>query len=663
MTTHRSTRFRAALVAAVVTATALTSLQSAPASSGASTVDPFADRTTVLFSSPHVPSGCYRIPAIVQAVDGSLLAFAERRLHTCADKSDMEVVLRRLPAGATEWLPAQTVVRGEDDDADAPATRGNPGPVVYRRMPGAPESSAPDGRILLLGTHNPVNPETPGSNHRTAPRTPYVVHSDDNGATWSPPRNLYEELDDPTWGHMQTAPVHAVQLTRGEHAGRIVAGVNYITAGQHFGLMLAYTDDGGDTWHKGAMVEYAPSQQQNLGELSLVELVNGDILVWARQNHNAGTPEEQADPYVRPHRSIAISRDGGETYHREYTNVPGFEAPPIQSSALRVRATDEGDGYNQIISMAPSVNVEPRIRPTIRSSFDEGLTWQSVDTPLESTDEGVQVYGTNDRDVSVEECACWGGYSDMVALPGGGLGLLYERGTTDYRSEIAFVRLTARDLNTPSTTPDVPGRSALVFDGVTTTAGRYGQALAFDGDRSRVQLPYRTTPVLGSDDFTVSSWFRSDDTSRDQALFWAYGMDGAPQVWLRAEPGQDRIRGMVTTASSSASVASDGAHADGGWHHVALRRQGDTVTLHVDGVAVASASGAAGAVSGDDPTPIYLGQRLDGANRLHGALDEFRVYDRALTDSELTRLRTRNAHGIPGLTAHLPMNAVIPPGA
>jgi sialidase-1 len=80
----------------------------------------------------------------------------------------------------------------------------------------------------------------------------------------------------------------------------------------------------------------------------------------------------------------------------------------------------------------------------------------------------------------------------------------------------------------------------------------------------------------------------------------------------------------------------------------------------VDGAQVGSASGAAGPVSGGDATPIYLGQRLDGANRFHGAMDEFRVYDRALTGAELTRLRTDNADDIPGLNVHLPMNTIHP---
>ncbi|TMR15302.1 laminin G [Nonomuraea turkmeniaca] len=661
MIVHRKPKYRAVLIAfGVSMAAALTPVQAAAADLAAATVDPFESKTTVLFSSPNVPSGCYRIPSIVRAVDGSLLAFAEHRFHTCADKSNIETVVRRLPPGASEWQPEQTVVRGEPGDPVAPATRGNPGPVVYRQLPGAPAVDAPDGRIVLLGTHNPVDPTKPGTNHRTAPRTPYVLHSDDNGLTWAAPRPL-PELDDPSWSHYATGPVHAIQLTRGAHAGRLIAGVNY-NSGEGAGAMLVYSDDAGVTWHRGANAFYGIDRQLIPQELSLVELVNGDIMVWARQNWTGGTPEEEADPNVRPHRAVAISKDGGATYHSDFTLRPGFEAPHIQSSSLRLVATDEGDAYNRILTMAPSVNTEPRIRPTIRSSFDEGLSWQSVDTPLDSTDEGVQVYGTNDRSATVEECACYGGYADMVKLPGGDVGLLYERGATDYRSEIAFVRLDDRDLHTPSTTPDVPGGSALVFDGVTTTAGRYGRAFSFDGERGRAQLPFRTTPVLGAGDFTVSTWIKYGDTSKDQALVWAYGLNGEPAVQLSAEPGDNRIRGTVTTATGSAGVTSEGAYADGAWHHVVLRRQADTVALFVDGAQVSAASGAAGSVSGDDPTPIYLGQRLDGADRFHGSMDEFRVYDRALSNTEMSWLRTTNTNRIRGLTAHLPMNALVPAG-
>ncbi len=663
---RRILRPAAVLVTALVAVATLIPTRTPPADAAATTTDPFRDRTTVVFDDPNVPTGCHRIPAIVRAADGSLLAFAEHRLDSCQDKSDIETVVRRLPAGATEWLPEQTVVRGENDDPQAPATRGNAAPVVYRKLPGAPRTDVPDGRVVLLGTHNPLDPDVPN-----APRTPYLVHSDDHGATWSQPRFL-PELDDPSWGHYATGPVHAIQLTRGEHAGRLVVGVNYVPAGVR-GAMLVYSDDGGVTWQRGARAEYPLADQLVPQEMSLVEKTNGDLYVWARQNWTGGTDEEEADPNVRPHRAFAVSKDAGESYAGDFTLLRGFEAPPVQSAVLRLRATDEGDDYNRIVSSVASVNTDPRSRMTLRSSFDEGLSWQTVDTPARSTDEGVQVWGTNDRSVSVEDCHCFGGYSDLVELTDGRIGLLYERtrsgcwsirtcaGTTDYRAEIAFVVLDDRDLHTPATTPDISGRRALVFDGVSTTRGVAGRALAFDGQQGRVQLPYRNTPVLGSGDFTVSTWIRYGDTTRNQSIFWAYGTDGKPQVALSAEPGSDRLVGTVATGTGSTVVTSGSAYADDRWHHVALRRQGGTVELFVDGARLATAAGDAGTINGDDPTPIYLGQRLDGGDRYHGSLDEFRIYDRALSPAELAGLHRASTGGTRGLTVRLAMDAIIPP--
>ncbi len=556
----RAGRAAAVLVAALAAVAALIPAQTPAADAAGTTVDPFKAKTTAVFVDPNVPTGCHRIPAIIRAADGSLLAFAEHRLRTCQDKSDIAMVVRRLLPGASDWLPEETIVRGVDGDPQLPATWGNTAPVVYRQLPGAPRTEVPDGRIVLLGTHNPVDPTTPGESQGGAPRTPFLVFSDDHGATWSEPRML-PELDDPSWGHYATGPVHAIQLTRGEHAGRLVAGVNYVPAGVR-GAMLVYSDDGGVTWQRGARAEYPLAEHLVPQEMSLVEKAGGDIFVWARQNWSGGTDEEEADPNLRPHRAFAVSKDGGASYEDDFTLLRGFEAPPVQSATLRLRATDEGDRYNRILTSVASVNTDPRSRMTIRSSFDEGLSWQTVDTPARSTDEGVQVWGTNDRSVSVEDCHCFGGYSDLVELTDGKVGLLYERtksgcwsnrtcaGTTDYRAEIAFVVLDDRDLHTPATTPDIAGRSALVFDGVRTTHGVSGRGLAFDGEQGRVQLPYRTTPVLGSGDFTVSTWIRYDDDSRDQAIFWAYGQDGEPQVALRAEPGGDRLRGTVARPSA-----------------------------------------------------------------------------------------------------------------
>jgi sialidase-1 len=111
-------------------------------------------------------------------------------------------------------------------------------------------------------------------------------------------------------------------------------------------------------------------------------------------------------------------------------------------------------------------------------------------------------------------------------------------------------------------------------------------------------------------------------------------------VWLRAEPASDRITGLITTrngaaAPTTASVRTTGAHNDGQWHHLALRRGGGRLTLFVDGTTVGAAD-VPGSVSRNSPFGVHVGQRMDSRAYFTGAIDEVRVYDRALSDDELS---------------------------
>ncbi len=120
---------------------------------------------------------------------------------------------------------------------------------------------------------------------------------------------------------------------------------------------------------------------------------------------------------------------------------------------------------------------------------------------------------------------------------------------------------------------------------------------------------------------------------------------GQPQIWLRGEPASDRVRALITTRSGattvrSASVWTDGAHNDGRWHHLALRRGGGKLTLFLDGKAI-STTDVPGSVSRNSPFGVHVGQRMDSRAFLSGAIDDVRVWNRALSDQEL-------AAGAPG---------------
>ncbi|WP_171109481.1 MULTISPECIES: sialidase family protein [Streptomyces] len=578
----------------------------------------------VLFKASQDPGyACFRIPAVVRTTNGTLLAFAEGRVLNCGDATDIDIVLKRSTDGGRTWGPMQVVNEG------AGYTHGNPTPLVDRET----------GRILLAETYNTGRAD---SEHCDVPcdRTPHLQYSDDDGVTWSTPQDLSPQILPPHWNSWYaTGPVHGIQLTRGAHAGRLVFGVNTeawdgnrVTA-NHAALILS--DDGGTTWRVGATDSWPlavdGSFRQKPSEISMTERSDGTILI-------SGREQEGTD---LGHRSQAVSRDGGQSFEAPFKTLPDLYAPQVQGAVLRL-----GD---RILLSCPG---DPDRRRTmmIRSSYDGGETWDSVDRGTVVT-----------RD--------WSGYSDLVHISGSTVGLMYEGGTVDARDEIRFARFNEEWL-TPrrGADPTTPDRALLapeanVLGGASTTPGVLDHALAFDGGNDAVRLPYRDELLLGSGDFTASLWFRYTAASGEQPLLWMGGVGTSqPQVWLRAEPASNRVRGLITAREgvrtvNTATVQAPGAHNDGRWHHLALRRGGGQLTLFLDGTAV-SAEDVPGSVSRNSPVGVHIGQRMDSRAFFTGAIDEVRVWDMALSDAEIDQVRTSHTGPRSHNVLWLPMDQV-----
>ncbi|WP_432118302.1 exo-alpha-sialidase [Streptomyces sp. bgisy032] len=575
----------------------------------------------VLFKASQDPGyACFRIPAIVRTTAGTLLAFAEGRVLNCGDAADIDIVLKRSTDGGRTWGPLQVVNEGAGD------THGNPAPLVDRRT----------GRILLAETYNTGRTDA-GNCAIPCDRTPHLQYSDDDGRTWSQPRDLSDQILPGHWNSWYaTGPVHGIQLTRGKHAGRLVFGVNTETwdgsrvSANHAALIVS--DDGGDHWRIGATDSWpiAPEGtfRQKPSEVTLTERADGAVLVSGREQ----------DGTDLGHRSQTLSLDGGDSFATPFRALPDLYTPQVQGATLRL-----GD---RLLLSAPA---DPDRRRTmmIRSSYDGGRTWDSVDRGTVVT-----------RD--------WSGYSDMAVAGPSTVGLLYEGGAVDARDEIRFARfsedwLQPRRGRDPTTRDAAGARPAAVLGGAGRTAGVRGGALSFDGADDAVRLPYRPQLGLGEGDFTASLFFRYTATAGEQPFLWMGGIGGTqPQIWLRGEPASDRVRALVTTRSGAttvrtASVWTDGAHNDGRWHHLVLRRGGGQLTLFLDGTPL-STPDVPGSVSRNSPFGVHIGQRMDSRAFLTGAIDEVRVWNRALTDREL-------ASGAPGAASRgtvlwLPMDQV-----
>jgi hypothetical protein len=149
------------------------------------------------------------------------------------------------------------------------------------------------------------------------------------------------------------------------------------------------------------------------------------------------------------------------------------------------------------------------------------------------------------------------------------------------------------------------------------------QALRFTGKPDAVRAAL-AKPIEG--DFTLEAWVCTDaSASLQERIVCLSGSGGSVQICING--GQfcvDNSGGPETTIADARS------RNDGLWHQVVLRRSAKaTYSLHVDGARVGLCGGTAPSYA-----DLFIGL-APGYPPFEGLVDEVRLYDRALTDTEV----------------------------
>ncbi len=239
------------------------------------------------------------------------------------------------------------------------------------------------GTIFLLLTSNPgwaserqITERTPG-----AVRTVWITHSTDDGASWSALEDVTAQVKKPEWTWYATGPGNGIQM----RSGRLVIPCDH-NGSSH----VIYSDDRGASWKIGG------SAEDKTNESAVAELKDGSLLLNMRSYHG------------KHRRAVQRSRDGGLTWSPLKFDETLIE-PVCQASLI---AASRG----RLLFSNPAATTRTHL--TVRLSRDDGASWKASRLVYEGPS----------------------AYSSLAMLPGGTVGLLYERGERSPYEQITFAQ-------------------------------------------------------------------------------------------------------------------------------------------------------------------------------------------------------------------------------
>ena len=228
----------------------------------------------------------------------------------------------------------------------------------------------------------------------------------------------------------------------------------------------------------------------------------------------------------------------------------------------------------------------------------------------------------------------------VVGLPSGAAASIYDfKVFGDTGDTITMARLPF-DETSGTSAIDTTGNgwNGTLVGGASRVAGKSGNAVDLSGTNQYVALP--SGVVSSNDTITVAAWVNLDTVSNWTRIF-DFGSGTATNMFLTPKNGANgKIRfGIKNNGSAEQIIDGQAALPTGGWHHVAVTLNGPTGTLYVDGVQV----GINNAMTLKPSTMGATSQNWIGRSQyadpyLDGRVDDFRIYNLALTTSEVTHV-------------------------
>jgi sialidase-1 len=343
---------------------------------------------TDVFKAGDAGNALYRIPGIVVTAKGTLLAYCEARKSGASDWGEIMPVCKRSSDAGKTWSNAIPLGHRPKDFAK--------NPVALAKKVGKATDCTVGNPVMIADPAGPLHLV-----YTVETLRPFYRRSLDDGLTWSEPVELTAAAKWPSydWKVLAPGPGHGLRHSR---TGRLIVPVWLSTgtggnAHRPSVVSTLYSDDAGNTWHAGAIAVPNDASFVNPNETSLVELVDGQVLL------NTRTESKQ-------HRRVITVGPNGASDWSQPRFADDLVEPICFGGSVRydTKTLLFVNPANLLVGTKegrPGANRE-RKRLTLSVSRDEGKTWAAK------------------RELDAD----WSGYADLAVASNGSVYVLYERG-------------------------------------------------------------------------------------------------------------------------------------------------------------------------------------------------------------------------------------------
>lgn len=272
---------------------------------------------------------CYRIPAIITANNGDLIAMIDERVPSCGDlkwSNDINIVMRRSTNNGNSWTPIETIV-----DYPLGQSASDPSLILDQET----------GELFMFFNYMDLENEKDVYYLR-------VSKSQDHGRSWSTPEDITDQITKAEWKNdfKFITSGRGIQMNNGDLIHSLV--------NLEHGLHLFKSSDHGQNWE---LIDHALKPGD---ESKVVELSDGSLMVNSRVSGLG-------------HRFVHRSKDGGKSWTS--TADPQLVDPACNASIIRYQ-----HGAHDLLLFANANSSTTRENLTIRYSKDDGRTWSKGKT-------------------------------------------------------------------------------------------------------------------------------------------------------------------------------------------------------------------------------------------------------------------------------------------